>query len=220
MMNLYRFPEKAAFGRPLPKTRIYEHAAPGAKVKQGFGRDVEKITWSYKLSPDTINLPAGEGVEEMQIFSVFLRSEVCSHEVLLAMDKAIPSPILFILAWNGKSRYAAAYKRPSEADKSKQVVGRYFETGWIPDGTEKIDLPIVLNLGILYQTVLKSIIPLAPRKDEGMEELVLRAETLRTREREKKRLETDMNRERQFNRRVELNQTLNGMKREIETLKQ
>jgi hypothetical protein len=220
MMNLYRFPEKAAFGRPLPKTRIYEHAAPGAKVKQAFVRDVEKITWSYKLSPDTINLPAGEGVEEMQIFSVSLRSEVCSHDLLLAMDKAIPSPILFILGWNGKSRYAAAYKRPGGTGKGGPMVSRYFETGWISDEAEKIELPIVLNLGILYQTVLKSIIPLAPRKDEGLEEIVLRAETVRTREREMERLGAVMNRERQFNRRVEMNQTLNGMKREIETLKQ
>lgn len=220
MMNLYRFPATAAFGRSLPKARIYEHASPGAKVKQAFVRDVEKITWSYKLSPDTINLPAGEGVEEMQVFSIYLRSEVCSHEVLLTIDKAIPSPILFILAWNGKSRYAAAYKRTGGTGNGGPVLSRYFETGWISDEDEKIELPIVLNLGILYQTVLKSIIPLAPRKGEGMEELILRAETLRTREREAERLETAMNRERQFNRRVEMNQTLNGMKREIETLKQ
>lgn len=220
MMNrLYRFPAKAAFGRPLTKSRIYDHADPGAKVKQLFTRDIEKIIWSYKLSPDTINLPAGEGVEEMQAFSVSLKTGICSHEVLLTMDKAILSPILFILAYGGKSRYAAAYKRLGETGKSRPVVSRYIETGWISDEAEKIELPIALNMGMLYQAILKSIIPLAPRKDEGVEDLIQRAEALRDTEREMERLEAAMNRERQFNRRVEMNQMLNGLKKEIDELK-
>jgi len=145
---LYDFPKAAAFGRIVAKTKIYEHASPNSRVKELFVREIEKITWAYKLSPATINLPAGEGVQELQIFVITLRTETLAHEVLRAIDKAIPSPILFQLNYNGKSRYVAAYKRISEADKSKWVISSYFETEWIADNLEKTELPVVLNMGI------------------------------------------------------------------------
>ena len=69
ILTPYAFPKAAAFGKVLAKSKIYEHAAPGSKVKGLFVKEVEKIIWAYKLSPATINLPAGSGVQEIQIFT-------------------------------------------------------------------------------------------------------------------------------------------------------
>ncbi|MEA3348654.1 MAG: DUF4391 domain-containing protein, partial [Pseudomonadota bacterium] len=146
MKLLYDFPQAAAFGRMVAKNKIYEHSSPNAKVKELFVQEVEKITWAYKLSPATINIPAGEGVQELQVFTITLRTETLAQEVLQTIDKAIPSPILFQLNYNGKSRYVAAYKRVSEADKNKWVTSSYFKTDWITDNSKKTKMPVVLNL--------------------------------------------------------------------------
>lgn len=219
MTILYNFPPQTVFGRILPKSKIYEHSSPSTKVKELFVQEVAKITWSYKLSPATINLPSSDGVQEIQVFTIALRTGKLSHEVLQAIDKAIPSPILFILTYQGKNRYVAAYKRLREADKSKWVVSSYFETEWIPDDSSQIELPVVLNLGALYQTFLKSIIPLAFRANETLDELVTRVDQLRVKDREAAKINSRMKKEKQFNRRVELNRSLNELKQEIEELK-
>jgi len=219
MSGLYNFPKATEFGRMLAKSKIYEHTTPSTKVKDLFVREVEKITWAYKLAPQTVNLPASDGVQEIQVFILTLKNGTLSHEVLQTIDKAIPSPILFILNYNGKSRYMAAYKRQSEADKSKWVVSSYFKTEWVNETEEKAELPIVLNMGALYQTFLQAIIPLPFRKEESLAELVSRADQLRTKEREAKKIESRIKKEKQFNRRVELNRTLNKLKQEIENLK-
>ena len=49
---LFDYPKKAAFGRVLPKNKIYEHGSPSAAVKQLFVRQVEQIVWQYKLAPE------------------------------------------------------------------------------------------------------------------------------------------------------------------------
>ena len=219
MNTLYNFPRAAAFGKMVAKGKIYEHASPSKKVKEQFINQVEKITWSYKLSPATINLPASAGVEEIQVFSIKLRTGEISFEVLHSIDKAIPLPILFELQFNGKTQYVGAYKRPSDADKSKWVISSYFQSAWNDDDSERAKLPVVLNMGALYQAFLMAISPLKVRDRETLSNLVARVELLRAKERDAEKLEKRIKREKQFNRRVEMNRTLNELVKEINSLK-
>lgn len=219
MNFLYKFPENAYFGKVLSKSKIYEHASPSSAVKNLFVREVEKIIWSYKLSPETINLPVKGNVHEIQVFTIELKTGSLKHEVLQTIDKVVPSPILYVLSYENQVRYVAAYKRQSEADKSRWVVSSYFETDWMSYDTEMIDLPVVLNMGALYQSFLKSLSPLNFRKDESLDSLVSRVDQLRVKERETVKLDNRIKKEKQFNRRVELNRALKGLKAETGSLK-
>ena len=215
---LYIFPENAAFGRVLPKNKIYKNAASGARIKELFVKEVKNITWSYKLSPETVNLPAKNGVHEIQIFTIALKEGTLKHEVLTTIDKAIPSPIFFVLTFENRIRYVAAYKRKSEADKGKQVISSYFETDWMVADAERIPLPVVLDLAALYHTLIKGIIPLPNRADETVVQLAARTEMLRIKKREAERVTAHLRREKQFNRKVELNRVLRGITCEIAEL--
>ncbi|WP_135611466.1 DUF4391 domain-containing protein [Methanococcoides sp. AM1] len=219
MSILYDFPKRAVFGRMLSKTKIYEHSTPSSKVKELFTKEVEKMTWAYKLSPATLNLPVSEGVHEIQVITIILKTGTLAEEVLQTIDKAIPSPILFHLSYKDKSKYVAAYKRPSEADKNKWIISSYFKTEWINDSSDKVKLPVVLNMGALYQSFLKAIIPLPFKKNESLDELVARIDNVCIKERNATKIEYRMKKEKQFNRRVEMNGSLNELKQEIEELK-
>jgi hypothetical protein len=218
MSVLIEFPKQAEFGRVLPKSKIYEHASPSSKVKELFIQSVGKIIWSYKLSPETVNLPAKNEVQEIQIFTVILKTEKLKYEVLQTIDKAILSPIIFALTFKGKTRYVAAYKRPSEADKNKWVVSNYFETEWMKNDSNKIELPITLNLTALYHEIFKKIIPLPAKQEEPIAEHVFRAEQLQIKEREADKVKARIKKEKQFNRKVEINATLKNLQSEIEEL--
>ncbi len=147
---LFDYPKSAAFGRVLPKSKIYEHASPSAAVKNLFVRQVEQITWQFKLAPETVNLKGTSSVPEIQIFSITLKTGELKYDVLQCIDRAIPYPIFFEQRYEGKIRAAAAFKRPSDADRSKWVVSDYFESAWLPSATPRTALPVVFNLEALY----------------------------------------------------------------------
>lgn len=218
LKSLFSFPQQAVFNKPLPKSKIYEHASPSAKLKTYFVQQVDKITWSYKLSPETINLPAKNEVNEIQIFTIELKNGELKHEVLQAIDKAIASPIIYQVYYNHKIRYIAAYKRQNEADKEKWVVSRYFETDWIAEDAQQITLPIVLNMEALYYALLKNLIPLVERSEEKMDDLINRTEQLQLRQREANKMEARLRKEKQFNRKVENNTALKEIKQQIKEL--
>lgn len=214
----YEFPEKTVYGKVLPKTKIYAYASVGNRVKELFTRQVERITWAYKLSSKTINLPSGGHVQEVQVMAIDLKGGELSHDVLAAIDKAIPSPIIFVLRYKNKFRYAASYKRPSEADKSKRVISVYFESEWMKDVIEKRPLPVALNLKGLYHNLLRGLISLASSNDESIDELIVRAEQIQMMRREAEKIEGRMNVEKQYNRKVELHSQLGNIKNKIAAL--
>ena len=218
MSVLFDYPKKAAFGRVLPKTKIYEHGAPGARVKELFVRQVEQIVWKYKLAPETINIPATKSVPEIQIFSITLKAGELKEDVLRCIDRAIPHPIIYEIYYDKKCRAMAAYKRPSEADSAKWVVSHYFGTKWIPENKPRKPLPVSLDLGALYEELLSPLIPYEPRKGERLRERVERAEMIHARQQELAKTEVRLAKEKQFNRKVAINAEIRTLSNQIKEL--
>ena len=101
---LLRLPQGAAFGRVVPKSKIYEHAGAGTALKDLFVTQVDQIVWKYKLAPETMNLAATKAVSEIQVFGISLRDGKLDEEVLRAIDRAIPFPLIFELTLVGRGR--------------------------------------------------------------------------------------------------------------------
>src|SRR5690606_19411810 len=99
----------------------------------------------------------------------------------------------------------AAYKRPSEADSGKWVVDAYFELDWQPADIARQPLPVALDLAGLYEQLLRRHITLPARQGESLKAQVERASAIRAKQTECRKLETRLQQEQQFNRKVELN---------------
>ena len=215
---LFHYPKQAAFERVLPKSKIYEHSKPTSAVKELFVKQVDKIIWQYKLAPETINLPAKPNVPEIQVFTIALKTPELSEDVLRCIDQAIPLPIFYQLTFANRIKIKAAYKRHSDADAGKWVTESYFETDWLPSDASRAELPVVLDLAGLYEHLLRPLMSLPPRPGESLKVQVERLSLLRTKQNEYRKLETRLNNEKQFNRKVELNAQLRNLKKQLETL--
>lgn len=215
---LFHYPKAAAFDRVLPKSKIYEHSKPGNAVKELFVKQVDKIIWQYKLAPETINLPAKPNVPEIQVFTIALKTQELSEDVLRCIDQAIPLPIFYQLTFANRIKIKAAYKRPGDADVSKWVTECYFETDWLDKDTDRVELPVALDLAGLYEHLLRPLMPHPPRAGESLKTQVERLGLLRTKQNEYRKLEIRLNKEAQFNRKVELNAQLRDLKKQLETL--
>ena len=215
---LFNYPKNTIFGRVLPKRKIYEHVNPSTAVKELFVRQVEQIVWQYKLAPETVNMESSRAVPEIQIFRITLKTGALKHEVLHCIDRAIPFPILFELRYEGKTQAIAAFKRPSDSDSSKWVVSDYFESAWLPSESLRTPLPMVFDLEALYEHLLAPLLPFPTQTGEGLQAHVERMEQIRDKQREMAKCEARLRKEKQFNRKVDINSELRELKREVKTL--
>jgi hypothetical protein len=218
MTACFDYPKAATFGRPVPKNKIYEHVGNTPAMRNRFVTQVDQIVWQYKLAPETINLNASETVLEIQVFGISLRTPELEEIVLLAIDRAIPLPLIFELTFEGRRKAIAAFKRPSEADGVKWVTSPYVATDWEPDDAPRLPLPVALNLGALYEQILAAMVPVPAQPGEGIEARILRMEAIRAKTREVERIELRLAREQQFNKRVAINAELRAARIELEQL--
>jgi len=220
-MAFYKFPENALVNRSIPKTKFYEHASISRSVKDAFVSQIQQITWAYKLSPETTNLAAVKGLFEIQVFNIQLKTHELTEGVLLSIDKAIPHPIIYQLFFEDKIRVVLAYKRLNESDETKWVVEQYFSSAWLPiDEAEllKTPLPIVLNLGGLYEQMLKALMPIAANQGENIKAQTERLNQITQKQKEISQLQSKMRNEKQFNRKVEMNNQLKTLQNKLDQL--
>jgi hypothetical protein len=214
-----RYPSQAAFGRTLPKSKLYAHSHAGTRLKTLFVQQVEQIVWQFKLAPETINLPARPAVPEIQVFSIQLKTPELSFDVLRAIDQAVQFPIIFELAHAGRTQVVACHKRLSEADASRWVLSDYFASGWLADNVQRSAMPVVLHLGSLYEQLLRALLPLPARPHETLAEHVARLDAMAAKQREAERTAARLGKERQFNRKVAINADLRRLQGELEALR-
>jgi hypothetical protein len=215
---LFAWPSQAAVGRPIAKSKIYAHAKPTAALRALFVEQVESITWAYKLSPETINLPAKPAVPEIEVFEVALKLPDVSHSVLRCIDKAMPRPILFNLRFEGHTQPVAAYKRPSDAASDQWVLGDYHAAPWQKDGDALPALPLALDLQGLYEQLLRQHLAVPARAGESLRDHLDRLAELAAKQAAAVKLEASLNAEKQFNRKVEINAQLRTIRNELEAL--
>ena len=213
---MFTFPEHCRVDRVLTKEKIYEYASTTKALKTKFVEQVEKVVWKYKLSADTLNLPAKDGISEVQVFELVLRVKAFSPDIVTAIDKAIPYPILFIVRFGDEVKSVMAFKKIDPVDAGKIAINGYFESEWQQGAKIRLEpLPVVLDMRALYEELMQSHVELKRRNGESLEKLLGRALLLHQMERELVGLETRMNNEKQFNRRVELNSEMKKIREKI-----
>jgi len=222
---MFFYPHQTELRRPVPKNKIYGYARPSLAIRDRFVSQVSEIVWKYKLAPETVNLPAKLPVHEIQVFEVALKTGELAEDVLRTLDKAIPSLLFFELTFEDRVKFSAAYKRPSEADRRKNVVEAYFDSPWQPADEPRPPLPVVLDMAGLYEQMLqlhmrKSAMALVPRQNETLQSMADRASLIRLKESECRHLEARIKKECQFNRKVELNSALRACCAELAQLQE
>ena len=212
------YPKQAAFGRTLPKNKIYEHSGDNTSLKDLFVAQVEQIVWQYKLAPETINLAAKPEVPEIQVFAIQLKTPTLDFDVLRCIDGAVQFPIVFELSFDNQMQVVAAYKRPNPTHASAWMLSDYFATPWLPSNTQRAAMPLALDLAVLYEQLLLRLMPLPARQQESLAALIARVELLTLKQREVDKTASKLAKEKQFNRKVQINTALRRLKTELEQL--
>lgn len=215
---MFDFPPSSIVDRLIAKTKLLENANASPRIKKLLTDQVKQLRWHAKLSPSTIKLTATPAVPEIQIFHIILKSNNISPDLLDWIDKAIPQPIFFIIhSPQDQTAHSASYKRPSEADASQWVTGSRFTTPFTT-AAETLPLPTALDLSYLYAAIFARLLPLPPREKEPLPTHIERCNSYLTLQLQISQLSSKIRREKQFNRKVLLNQELHSLKDQIRKL--
>jgi len=220
---LFDYPTKARVANKLPKNKLYENASVNTKLKDKFVNQIEKIVWQYKLAPNTLNLDATDKVSEIQIFDVFLKTKEVDQVLLEVIDKAIPLPIIFQIHKGNKVKIKAAYKRPSESANNKWVIESYFESEWLDKDTAKQPMPQALDLGKLYEQILKSLMPaevISGKTSQTIDQQVSMIKQINLLQKELDKLNSKYKKEKQANRQFEIHKQIKLTQSQLDNLKQ
>lgn len=208
---LYQWPAGARFGARIPKERFYERTASTAALREKFVAEVQRITWTYKLAEDTINLSPSTDVPEIEVLSIEAKESGVSTVVLNAIDRAIPNPVIFEIHRDANTRaetqMVAAHKTVGAGSPNPRT---YYSTKWMPTANGREPLPTAISLPALYTALITPLTSIAARPGEEASEVARRLDTVRKLEREISALERKLRNELQLNRKVELRRELNN----------
>lgn len=198
MINL---PDRCKVNKFIPKKTFYEKIGISTSVRDDFINNIDKITWLYKLSEDTLGISKSQDVEEIQVFEIILKEKVLPKNIIKIISKAIPYKILFILKYEQDYCY------------SIKVDDIYF-TEW----NEEIEFNINgLTLETIYENIVKSIIK-ENDNTNTFDDIIENKSKEDELSKKIEQLTNKVNNEKQFNKKVELNLELQKLKKEMEAL--
>ena len=211
------FPVSTEFNKRIPKQKFYENLDVSPTLRRVFVDQIRIVYWRNKLAASTLNIAAGEVVSEVEVFEVRLNEPKLDEAVLKQIDKEIPYHILFILTCDGKAQAWIGYKEAAASGSNAFKVNRYYHTDWMPE--DELQLRIDgLNMDTVYESLVRQIAgdKLQADSGESLKESVERDEKKKQLEKQIAALENKMKKEKQLNRRMEMNAELKKMRKEWE----
>ena len=224
----FNLPESTTFNRRVPKQKFYENCAVSAALKRSFVDEITAIWWRNKLAATTLNLAKGAVVTEIEVFEIELANGHLNEEVLRQMDRMIPYHLLFVLTFENRAQAWIGYKEASGTGANAFKVSRYYHTDWMP--REALCFSLAgLTLDEVYENLVRNIHAASQPAQTGRdglravawrEDLPISAniarDTVRARlEKQIAALEAKMRKERQLNRKMELNAELKRLRKEL-----
>lgn len=216
---MFGFPDSTEFNKRIPKQKFYENIEVSSSLRRVFVEQIKIVYWRNKLAVSTLNIASGESVTEIEVFEVRLTEPILEETVLRQIDKEIPYHILFILTCDGKAQAWIGYKEAAASGNNAFKINRYYHTEWIPENELRFSID-GLNMDAVYENLVRQIAGeiLQTNSNESLKDSVERDEERRRLEKQIAALENKIRKEKQLNRRMEMNTELKRLKEELEGL--
>lgn len=130
----FSIPKECFLGKKIAKSHFYELKKMNTADKTSFSSYIDSIIWLYTLKKSTINIPILKTKEleyiEIEFIHVSLKEKV-SIKKFAQIIHLIPYPIVLFFTYKNEFALCTALKRINQLDSSKLTIENYFETNWI-----------------------------------------------------------------------------------------
>ena len=229
VIDALAIPPEALVEQRVPKKLLLEQGAPTAADKRRIQDGIEEMTWVAALKPTNIGVPAFKDAMreylEIAVLAVVLRPAAKPPRLVELIHRAIPYPLVLLTDHSDTLSLSLAHKRWSQGEAEKVVIEKVRQVPLHPGAPSTEEAAFFASLAVsylpardlfaLYAGLLDSMAALEAARITGRfapPESAERASAMREELDVHARLERDLailctraHKEKQLNRRVELN---------------
>lgn len=199
---MFGLPKSTEMSKQLPKKAIYAKFQMNTAAKEKIDADISKITIVNEITPDKVNILAGEEVKSFFVLLVSLKKKDYDEKNIATLSKLIPQNILFILKCGGESKLAIYHTK-------------VMQTEWKQSDEQQIELK-GLNLDTVWENVVIAVGGVSLEEGNTLDEQIEINERMQKLEKEIAKLEKQARAEKQPKKKFELVQQIKQLKNKLE----
>jgi hypothetical protein len=240
LIDALAIPDDARVELRVPKKLLAEQGAPTAADKRQIQDGIEEITWVAALKPTNIGVPAyrddAREYLEVAVLTAVFRPEARAGRLLELIHRAIPYPVVLVSEDDDGLSLSLAHKRWSQGESGAVVVEDCRKVTIPPGDPSPWEQAFLGSLAVsqlpardlyaFYGGLLKRLAALEAARITGAfapPDSVERAAAVRAGLDERRRIERELatlraqvKREKQLNRRVELNLQIKRLETQLD----
>lgn len=197
-------PKSTEMSKQLPKKAIYAKFQMNTAAKEKIDADISRITIVNEITPNKVNIPAGDEVKSFFVLLVTLKRKEFEEKNIVTLSKLIPQNILFVLEYENKSRLAIYHTK-------------VMQTAWKPTEEQRIEFQ-GLNLDKIWENLVRSLECGVWNEELSLDENIALHEKRAKLEKEIAKLEKQARAEKQPKKKFELVQRINSLKKEVNSI--
>ena len=198
-------PKSTEMCKQLPKKAIYAKFQMNTAAKEKIDADISRITIVNEITPNKVNIPAGDEVKSFFVLLVTLKRKEFDEKTIATLSKLIPQSILFVLECGNESKLAIYHTK-------------LMQTKWKLSAEQKIELK-GLNLDTVWENIVIAVGGIDIEQGKTLDEQIIIDEKRQKLEKEIAKLEKQARAEKQPKKKFELVQRIRGLRNEWEILR-
>ncbi len=197
-------PKSTEMNRLLPKKAVYAKFQMNTAAKDKIDANIAKITIVNEITPDKVNISAGDKVSGFFALLVTLKKRDFDESTITTLSKLIPQNILFVLEYEKESRLAIYHNK-------------LMQTDWKKTEDHQIELK-GLNLDKAWENIVVTVGDIVIEQGRSLDEQIAIDEKRRKIKKEIARLEKQARTEKQPKKKYEIVQRLRAYQEHLMSL--
>lgn len=191
-------PKSTEVNKQLPKKAIYSKFQLNTVARAKIDVDISRITIVNEISPEKINISAGENIKSFFVINVSLKQKDFDPKNIATLSRLVPQNILFVLEYQDEVKLAINHTR-------------LLQSQWMSKENASIELK-GMNLDTLWENIVVQVGDVDVKEGNTLEEQIIANEQQAKLQKEIARLEKQARAEKQPKKKFELVQEIKKMK--------
>lgn len=194
-------PRATEMSKQLPKKAVYAKFQLNTAAKDRVDADISRITIVNEITPDKVNIPAGNEVASFFVLLVILKRKDFDDKTIAALSKLIPQNILFVLEYEDESKLAV-YRT------------RLLQTDWKKTEEQQIEIK-GLNLDKVWENIVVAVGSIRIEQGNSLNEQIVIDDKRRKIKKEIDKLEKKARAEKQPKKKYEMVQRMRAYQEQL-----
>ncbi len=209
---MFKFPSSTKVEQNFKMSELLKMVKADKSLKAD-AQNILSVQMTNAISEQTTGLHSSDEVNEIYVMKIMLNSEKVPIEFIKALDKTIRFQVLYEIYFDNKVRHLISLKIIT--DERIKILNT-FESRW---HAEKLrDLPVTTKLEDVFKVLVEVVSEYKFRQEENFVDYTKRLETIKKLSGEIEKQTRIMNAEKQPNIKMDINDRIKKMKKELQDL--